>query len=149
MAVDRKADHVGNHGGAYVDNDGQTKQFTYIDHDKKIKKSSYAGTAEETQTAKQLSKESNEKRILEVLAMPAVSIAGFNDGMYEHLIVRDKDKGISWHEKAVRETMLTDAQFAYTLSMFVWKRTVREVNWFDDMREDHEAILRGEWKSLM
>lgn len=37
MAVDRKADHVGNHGGAYTDIDGMRKQFTYVDHDKKTK----------------------------------------------------------------------------------------------------------------
>lgn len=35
MAVDSKSQHVGNHGGRYIDNDGQSKQFTYIDHDKK------------------------------------------------------------------------------------------------------------------
>lgn len=35
MAVDRKADYVGNHGGVYTDLSGQTKQFTYIDHDPK------------------------------------------------------------------------------------------------------------------
>ena len=37
MTADRKADHVGNHGGAYTDLDGNRKQFTYIDHDKKPK----------------------------------------------------------------------------------------------------------------
>lgn len=35
MAVDKKSDYVGNHGGAYTDLDGMSKQFTYIDHDKK------------------------------------------------------------------------------------------------------------------
>lgn len=35
MATDRRADHVGNHGGAYTDIDGMSKQFTIIDHDKK------------------------------------------------------------------------------------------------------------------
>lgn len=35
MATDRKADYVGNHGGAYTDIDGMRKQFTTIDHDKK------------------------------------------------------------------------------------------------------------------
>lgn len=34
MAVDKKSQHVGNHGGVYTDNDGQIKQFTYIDHDR-------------------------------------------------------------------------------------------------------------------
>lgn len=37
MTVDKKSQHVGNHGGTYTDLDGQSKQFTYIDHDKKSK----------------------------------------------------------------------------------------------------------------
>jgi hypothetical protein len=37
MAVDRKADHVGDHGGRYTDIDGASKQFTYVDHDKKTR----------------------------------------------------------------------------------------------------------------
>lgn len=37
MAVDRKADHVGNHGGAYTDQDGMSRQFTYVDHDPKTR----------------------------------------------------------------------------------------------------------------
>jgi hypothetical protein len=32
--MDKKSDHVGNHGGRYTDIDGQTKQFTYVDHDR-------------------------------------------------------------------------------------------------------------------
>jgi hypothetical protein len=35
MAVDKKSQHVGNHGGAYTDGDGMRKQFTIVDHDKK------------------------------------------------------------------------------------------------------------------
>ena len=29
--------YVGNHGGAYTDESGMSRQFTYIDHDKKTK----------------------------------------------------------------------------------------------------------------
>jgi len=35
--MDKKSQHVGNHGGRYTDIDGNTKQFTVIDHDKKTK----------------------------------------------------------------------------------------------------------------
>lgn len=37
MAVDKKSDYVGNHGGKYTDEHGQTRQFTYVDHDVKPK----------------------------------------------------------------------------------------------------------------
>lgn len=33
--MDKKSQHVGNHGGRYTDIDGMSKQFTYVDHDKK------------------------------------------------------------------------------------------------------------------
>ena len=32
--MDKKSQHVGDHGGRYLDNDGMTKQFTYVDHDR-------------------------------------------------------------------------------------------------------------------
>jgi len=41
MAVDRPGDYVGNHGGAYKDNNGMCKQFTYVDHDVKTKISGF------------------------------------------------------------------------------------------------------------
>ena len=34
MAHIPKSKYVGNHGGAYTDIDGMSKQFTYVDHDK-------------------------------------------------------------------------------------------------------------------
>lgn len=37
--------HVGNHGGAYTDLDGMSRQFTYIDHDKKSKTSFSSSTS--------------------------------------------------------------------------------------------------------
>lgn len=46
MAVDKKSQHVGNHGGTYTDIDGMSKQFTYIDHDKKSKMSFFNNCAE-------------------------------------------------------------------------------------------------------
>lgn len=44
MAVDKKSEHVGNHGGRYVDNTGLTKQFVTIDHDKKVRIASMNST---------------------------------------------------------------------------------------------------------
>lgn len=39
--MDKKSKHVGNHGGRYTDIDGMSKQFTYIDHDKKTTVSTF------------------------------------------------------------------------------------------------------------
>lgn len=37
-----KKEYVGNHGGAYLDDKGMSRQFTYIDHDKKPIISTYS-----------------------------------------------------------------------------------------------------------
>jgi hypothetical protein len=48
--MDKKSQHVGNHGGRYTDIDGQTKQFTYVDHDRhttRLKHWDYSRTEKE------------------------------------------------------------------------------------------------------
>lgn len=35
MGISNKSKHVGNHGGAYTDQDGMSRQFTMVDHDNK------------------------------------------------------------------------------------------------------------------
>lgn len=58
MAVDRPGDYVGNHGGAYTDNNGMAKQFTYVDHDVKTKISGFLGIDK-----KQIQKDLSEYRL--------------------------------------------------------------------------------------
>lgn len=47
MPHDELSKYVGNHGGAYTDIDGMSKQFTYVDHDKKTKVSTQSGEPED------------------------------------------------------------------------------------------------------
>lgn len=65
MATDRKADYVGNHGGAYTDIDGMSKQFTYVDHDKKTTISLNSGKSESVETGYR------EQLVTRVLDQPA------------------------------------------------------------------------------
>ena len=68
MAYIPKSKYVGNHGGRYSDIDGNTKQFTYIDHDRhtsRLKSWDYSRkqhemTKEEEITAKILAEGINE-----------------------------------------------------------------------------------------
>ena len=69
--VDKKSDYVGNHGGAYTDMDGMSRQFTYIDHSKKSK-ISFAGLPDQkVQARKEMTK-------LELLASDIIG-AGLNE----------------------------------------------------------------------
>ncbi len=98
MAVDRKSDYVGNHGGAYIDNDGMSKQFTYIDHDSKTKISGHLGINKE-KVKKDLS-EYKISLIERIVNIPA-SLCPLE---YDAFIVRGEGKvGITWNE-----TMLND-----------------------------------------
>lgn len=146
MAVDKKSQHVGNHGGAYTDIDGMRKQFTYIDHDKKTKIATGKISKTELKKLKKSIDDYTERQIAEVLALPAVNVRN-NHGLYEEFIIRDAEDGkIKWHEEMVKSACRINSTLLYNLHLSVWRNTVKEQHWFDDM--SHEDILAGEWKKL-
>jgi hypothetical protein len=148
MAVDRKADYVGNHGGAYTDIEGMSRQFTTVDHDKKTKISTGSISDKELQTLKQDITDEVERAILEILALPAVNVLKNGDGLYEEFIVRKMpEQRIEWNEPMVRNACKINFTLRYNMWNTVWKGTVKEQYWFEDM--SHEDILAGKWKELM
>lgn len=141
MHIGKKENYL-NTADAYKDMDGNMKQFTHIDHDVKTKISRNT-TGESTRDAvNNYIKETKE----EILSMPAVSVSEHET--FHYLIIRDlTEKLIKWNKEAVND--ISDFYTLYRLRMLTWKNTVKDIFWFDDMREDHEAIIRGDWKSLM
>lgn len=97
MAVDKKSDHVGNHGGVYTDMDGQTRQFTYIDHDIKPTIST-ALKVEEGEVAEQL-REYRENLIDRILEIPAV----FAADVHQDYTRRGDRSGVEWDELMLRD----------------------------------------------
>lgn len=142
MAVDKKSQHVGNHGGAYTDIDGMSKQFTYIDHDKKTKVS--RATKENLEDLQIVMRTFAEMAIEEILAMPAVNAVRNPDGLYEEFITRDPEKGITWNERVVKDACMINSTLRSNLWNQVWKASVKMQYWFEDM--PHEDIIAGEWK---
>ena len=100
MAVDKKSQHVGNHGGKYVDGDGLTKQFTYVDHDKKLKVSRHTTSEKELFSIKEQLKEYKKDLIKRILRAPA-SICP--DAYHSFTLRGEKYPVIKWNE-----TMLKD-----------------------------------------
>lgn len=155
MATDKKGQHVGNHGGAYTDNDGMSRQFTYIDHDKHTTRTKSGREAVETveekeKRIKELTDSislNNQKRIDEILAMPAVAFAMSGNTFSEDCIIRDEKKGIIWDETFTRNFLTIRTDMIYVISNIVWKRTVKEQNW--DVELTHDQMMAGEWKKLM
>lgn len=148
MAVDKKSDHVGNHGGAYLDNDGMRKQFTIVDHDKKTKVASVPPITDEELSQLQSSMDTYlEEKIQMVLSLPAVNIVDASSGIYNDLVKRT-DTAIVWNEEAVRE-YLTNERTSF-LPTILWRRTVNTSHWFHPIwiEGDLDAIKRGEWKKL-
>lgn len=125
----------------YDDMEGNVKQFTYVDHDIKTKVSNHiSGNIDDVRNA---IKKYREDKIEEVLAMPAVSIGDMEQ--YQVLINRSAE-GITWNKNAVKELLLT-TDHVYFLPILVWKKTVKESHWHDNV--EHEDILKGKWKNLM
>lgn len=148
MPVDKKSDHVGNHGGAYLDNDGMRKQFTIVDHDKKTKIASIPPITDEELKKLQSSMDVYlEETIQTVLSLPAVNIVDASSGIYNNLIERT-NTAIVWNEKAVREH-LSNERTSFLPTM-LWRRTVHANHWFHPMwiEGDLDAIKRGDWKKL-
>lgn len=98
MAVDKKSDYVGTHGGAYLDNDGQRKQFTYIDHDVKASIFIPASEEEMTEVRKQL-REYRPKLIQRILDLPPTMCPD----IFKDFTIRGDIGKIKWDE-----TMLKD-----------------------------------------
>lgn len=100
MGISDKSKHVGNHGGAYTDIDGNRKQFTIIDHDKKTKIS--AGISEKVNSTffADYRKELIE-RILHVSAsLCPMEYQDFTNNRGENVTV------ITWNEKMLRDSGL-------------------------------------------
>lgn len=155
MAVDKKSDYVGNHGGAYTDMDGMARQFTVIDHDRHTSRTQLGRESEETKEDREqrLSNlrtsitEARERRINEILAMPAISFVKSGNTFAEDCIIRDLEKGIIWDEKFVRGFLEARPDMVYVMYNSVWKNTVKPQHWDLDM--SYEDILAGKWKELI
>jgi hypothetical protein len=132
----------------YQDDYGNTKEFTFIDYDKKSKKSmSSPLTKEELEEIQRKMKDHTEKYIQEILSFPAVNaVKGSGGDIFETFVDRDKENGITWNEKVVRGACMIDPILTRNLLNKLWKSTVKEQYWFDDM--SHEDIISGKWKDL-
>lgn len=104
MGVDKKSDHVGNHGGAYIDNDGNRRQFTYIDHDPKTKISGSVISDKEQAVIKEGLKDYRQELVERILAVPA-SLCPIE--FQEFRLVGESQSSIQWNEKMVRDEGMT------------------------------------------
>lgn len=146
MATDRKSDHYTS-AQHYRDLDGNSKSFTFVDHDVKTSISVTSSTKEEVEELKRQIVKDTENSINAILALPAVNALRDPHGMYESLIKRNMEKGvIEWDEEMVRNMCKIDSTFRYNLSISIWKNTVKEQYWFEDM--SYEDIIAGKWKEL-
>lgn len=104
MAVDKKSDHVGTHGGGYIDNDGNRRQFTYIDHDPKTKISGLVSTDTEQKEIKEQLTSYKKQLIDRILDLPAsLSPVEF----YDFTVRGDSQLVITWNETMIRDNGLT------------------------------------------
>lgn len=116
MAVDKKSDHVGNHDGRYTDMEGQTRQFTYIDHDKKP---TIGGMVTETkEELEEALKQDRLNSINKILAMPA----SLCDEVHAHFTIRgEENETVKWNETMLKDPGVTWVTL-YNIGTIVGKR---------------------------
>lgn len=152
MAVDKKSDYYTGAEG-YSDLEGQSRRFTYIDHDVKTKFYIPQTTEEITKLKEDIRKYHMEK-IDEVLAMPAINAVAKSDPfldstLYNEFVTRSPE-GVKWDEQMVRNTLSIDSQLTDNLHRRVWRYTVPEQYWFEEL--SHEEMIEGskwrEWANI-
>ena len=107
-----KSDYVGDHGGTYTDMDGMSRQFTYIDHDKKSKMAINPSKEEISQAKKEL-REFREKVIETILSLSPSTVPE-----HFHFFTLRGEEGIRWDENVVRDPSI-DLWKLVTLRGFV------------------------------
>lgn len=98
MAVDKKSDHYTS-ASTYRDLDGNMKNFTFIDHDKKSKASGYVPTDETKEDVKQALRDAREEYITRILSYSA-SFCPTQEQMFTNR--GEAKKTIEWNEDALR-----------------------------------------------
>lgn len=144
MAVDKKSDHYTSPAN-YKALDGQMRTFTYIDHDKKTKIGAVNVTPEQILKAKDEFKQSLEREIDKILALPAVNAVRNPDGLYEEFIERSEDKGIIWRPEMLREALRISPSLSHNLWISIWRASVLPQYWYESM--SYEDILQGKWEA--
>jgi len=118
MAVDKKSQHVGNHGGRYTDLDGLSRQFTYIDHDKKSKMSKSSTTEEEIVSIKEQQKTYRKELQERILAIPASLCPDW----YHSFTIRGANTTqVKWNEEMIRDEGV-DTERLRTLTIMLENR---------------------------
>lgn len=97
MAVDKKSDHVGNHGGRYTDINGMSKQFTYIDRDKKTKIRTDKISEEELVDIRKALVDYRVTIQKKILSIPA-SLCPFE---YQDFTIRGDKEKIEWNKPMI------------------------------------------------
>ena len=140
--------HIGNKASYETDHgyniDGQHREFTVIDHDKKLKIATDHISEQEKESLRKSVDDTCHQTINEILALPAISFLKSGNLFAEDYVERDIEKGIIWREQMIRDALLINDAMRYSIRNQVWKNTVKEAYWFEEM--SYEDILSGKWK---
>lgn len=129
----------------YKDEDGNMKNFTFIDHDIKTSIGVLIEGEDNKRAREAWMTKYKEESIAEILVMPPISCPAHVIDTY---IIRDVEQNkLRWNEELVRTNCMANSDVLYSLKMLTWKRTVSEPHWHEDM--SHEDMMAGKWKIML
>lgn len=137
-----KNKYIGDHGGKYTDINNMTKQFTYIDHDKKTRISKHE--KKDVEELRKSIKNYTINTIKAILSLPPVNLLKNSNGLYEEFIIRDQKEGILWNEPVLINACSINDMLRHNIFIHIWRNSVKEEHWFEDI--SNEDIIKGEWK---
>jgi len=131
---------------SYTDDDGNYKQFTFIDHDVKTKITPYVKMSDDELTnLKKSILDGKLREIEQILELPAVYAADLHNGFYEDAIKRNNGV-IEWDSEYIRSKVLLDSEYGRVLFLSVWRAMLPEKYWFDDY-DSYENVMSHIWET--
>jgi hypothetical protein len=135
---------------SHYDNlDGNIKNFTHIDHDKKLKVA--VGGKESLEDLQESLRQYKQDNIERILLLPAYAIlVGQAPERYEEFVIRDLKSGeIKWNETVVRNYCETVGMYEnYVLHLRVWRGCAKFEYWWSPI-PTLEEMKEGKHKDML
>lgn len=127
---------------AYVDMQGNRRNFDIVDYDVKTSIGTSKLTEEELAKLQKDIKNHLVIKVRALLSLPAIYIRDHNP-----LLTRVENGRIEWDASAAAEALLINPDLLHSTFNFLWKNLIPEMYWNVDL--SYQEIIEGKWKNYV